>query len=106
MQIQKIQHQIYELRGQKIMLDADLALLYGLETKALKQADRRNKSCFPPDFMFVCTKAEYHSLKSQFVTLEQGRGKHSKYLPFAFTEHGVSILSSILNTPKAIRIKC
>jgi hypothetical protein len=92
MQLQEIQSKIYEIRGQKVMLDFDLAELYETETKVLKQAVRRNINRFPSDFMFELTKEEYHSLRSQNVTLENsGRGKYSKYLPFAFTEQGVAM---------------
>ncbi len=104
MEIQTIQSKIYEIRGQKVMLDFDLAHLYATETKVLKQAVRRNMQRFPPDFHFELTKEEYQVLRSQFVTLEPGRGKYSKYTPFAFTEQGVAMLASILNSPKAIEV--
>jgi len=104
MKLQPIKSKIYEVRGQKIMLDFDLAELYGTETKVLKQAVRRNIKRFPKDFMFELTKEEYNALRSQIVTLENGRGKHSKYNPFAFTEQGVAMLSSVLNSPKAIEV--
>lgn len=84
------------------MLDADLALLYGVETKVLKQAVRRNIDRFPEDFLFEVSTEEWNSLRSQIVTLEKGRGKYSKYPPFAFTEQGVAMLSGILNSPRAI----
>jgi len=90
------------LRGEKVLLDADLALLYGVETKVLKQAVRRNIERFPPDFLFELSIEEWSALRSQFVTLEKGRGKYSKYPPFAFTEQGVAMLSGILNSPRAI----
>lgn len=93
---------IYEFRGVKIMLDYDLALLSDIETRALKQAVRRNIKRFPKDFMFELSHEEHNSLRSQFVILK--RGQHSKYPPFAFTEHGVSILSSVLNSDRAIQI--
>ncbi len=83
------------------MLDHDLAELYQTETKVLKQSVRRNLDRFPTDFMFELRKEEYDSLRSQFVTLKN-RGQHSKYLPFAFTEQGVTMLSSVLRSPKAI----
>ena len=86
------------------MLDFDLAELYNTETKVLKQAVRRNIERFPPDFMFELKKEEYDSLRSQNVTLENGRGKYSKYLPFAFTEQGVAMLSSVLKSPKAVEV--
>lgn len=103
MQLQVIQNKIYELRGQKVMLDFDLAELYETETKRLKEAVRRNIKRFPPDFMFELTKEEYHSLRTQFAALKNiGRGRHSKYLPFAFTEHGVTMLAAVLNSERAI----
>lgn len=98
-----ISNKIYFIRNQKVMLDSDLASLYQIETKVLKQAVKRNLSRFPEDFMFELTKIEYDSLRSQFVTLKKGRGEHQKYLPFAFTEHGILMLSSILKSDKAIQ---
>lgn len=95
---------IYMIRGQKVMLDSDLARLYGVEAKVLNQAVKRNIDRFPEDFMFEITRDEYHSLRSQFVTLETGRGKHSKYLPYAFTEQGVAMLSSVLKSKQAIDV--
>lgn len=102
--IEIISNKIHFIRNQKVMLDYDLAVLYEIETKVLKQAVRRNIIRFPDDFMFELTEEEYKSLRSQIVTLEKGRGKHSKYLPFAFTEQGIAMLSSILNSEKAIKI--
>ncbi len=98
-----IQNKIYIIRGQKVMLDSDLAEMYGVLTKALKQAVRRNIERFPEDFMFELTKEEADNfLRSQFVTLKQG--EHLKYLPFAFTEHGVLMLSSILRSERAVQV--
>lgn len=102
--IELITNKIHFIRNQKVMLDYDLAVLYEIETKVLKQAVRRNIIRFPDDFMFELTEEEYKSLRSQIVTLEKGRGKHSKYLPFAFTEQGIAMLSSVLNSEKAIKI--
>lgn len=102
MELQIIQTKIFNIRGQMVMLDFDLAELYEVPNKALKQAVRRNMERFPADFMFELTREEYRFLRSQFVTLETGKGQFSKYLPFAFTEHGVAMLSGILNSPKAI----
>lgn len=100
-----IANKIYLIRGHKVMLDSDLAELYQVETKVLKQAVRRNLDRFPKDFMFELTNNELNSLRSQIVTLEKaGRGRHSKYLPFVFTEHGVLMLSSILNSKRAIEV--
>jgi hypothetical protein len=98
-----ISDKIYFIRNQKVMLDRDLALLYGIETKVLKQAVKRNISRFPDDFMFELTEIELNSLRSQIVTLKKGRGQHQKYLPSVFTEHGVLMLSSVLNSDKAIQ---
>lgn len=104
MELQLIQSKIYNIRGHKVMLDYDLAEMYGTETRALKQAVRRNIDRFPDDFMFELTSDEYKSLRSQFVILETGRGKHSKYSSFAFTEQGVAMLSSVLTSKLAISI--
>lgn len=93
---------IYVVRGVKVMLDQDLAVLYEVQTKVLKQAVRRNIKRFPDDFMFELTKEEYQSLRSQSVTLK--RGQHSKYLPFAFTEQGITMLSGILTSERAIAV--
>ena len=98
-----ISNKIYFIRNQKVMLDRDLAELYGIETRVLKQAVRRNISRFPEDFMFELTELEYNSSRSQIVTLKNGRGSNLKYLPMAFTEHGVLMLSSVLNSDKAIQ---
>jgi len=95
---------IHTIRGLRVMLDADLAALYGVETKALNQAVRRNIERFPDDFMFELTRGEYQSLRSQIVTLDTGRGRHSKYLPLAFTEQGVAMLSSVLRSKRAIEV--
>ncbi len=104
MELEIIHHKIHEIRGQKVMLDFDLALLYEVDTKVFKQSVRRNINRFPEDFMFELTKEEYNSLRSQIVTLKNGRGQHSKYTPFAFTEQGIAMLSSVLNSEKAIKI--
>ena len=115
--IQSIQNRIYEIRGERVMLDRDLAALYAVESKVLNQAVKRNSKRFPPDFMFQLTRAEFEGLRSQIetldrnnplrsqtVTLKTGRGQHTKYLPFAFTEQGVAMLSGILNSDKAINM--
>ncbi|MCX6272144.1 MAG: ORF6N domain-containing protein [Bacteroidetes bacterium] len=104
MQIQVIQSKIYEVRGQKVMLDLDLAEMYETETKRLKEAVRRNIGRFPADFMFELTRNEYTFLRTQIVSLETGQGKYSKYEPFAFTEQGVAMLASVLKSPKAIQV--
>lgn len=101
---------IRSIRGHKVMLDADLAVLYGVPTKALVQAVKRNGARFPDDFMFRLTEQEVRALRSQFVTLDagaspaSGRGRHSKFLPYAFTEQGVAMLSSVLNSGRAVRV--
>ncbi len=97
-----LMNKIYFIRGQKVMLDSDLSEMYNVGTKVLKQAVRRNIKRFPDDFMFELTLEENEILRSQFVTLK--RGQHSKYLPFAFTEQGVAMLSSVLNSERAIMI--
>jgi hypothetical protein len=99
-----IQTVIFEIRGQKVLLDSTLADLYGVKTKALLQAVRRNNARFPGDFMFQLQPVELASLRSQDETLKKGRGKHRKYLPFAFTEQGVAMLSSVLRSPEAISV--
>jgi hypothetical protein len=99
MELQLIQHKILEIRGQKVMLDFDLAEMYEVETKALKQAVNRNMGRFPPDFMFVLTPDEWNSLRSQFVTSNRGG---TRYMPYAFTEPGVAMISSVLKSQKAI----
>jgi len=97
-----IVEKIYIIRGRKVMLDRDLAEMYGVEVRVLNQAVKRNSIRFPEDFMFQLTKEEDDSLRSQFVILK--RGKHSKYFPFAFTEQGVAMLSSVLNSETAIQV--
>ena len=96
-------NKIYEIRGHKVMLDSDLAELYGVETKVLNQSIRRNIERFPEDFMFQLTESEWQSLRSQIVTSKIGRGGRT-YLPNVFTEHGVLMLSSVLNSQQAIQV--
>jgi phage regulator Rha-like protein len=116
--IRSIQNRIYEIRGERVMLDRDLAVLYETETKALNLAVKRNIKRFPKDFMFQLSKGEFGGLRFQIETLEKsdnplrlqnetlktGRGQHSKYMPYAFTEQGVAMLSGILNSDKAINM--
>lgn len=116
--IQSIQNRIYEIRGERVMLDRDLASLYEIETKFLNLAVKRNLRRFPQDFMFQLPQAEFDQIKNritlvetseaslrlQNATLKTGRGQHSKYLPYAFTEQGVAMLSGILNSDKAINM--
>ena len=94
-----ISNKIYFIRNQKVMLDLDLALLYGIETRVLKQAVKRNISRFPEDFMFQLSENEFQNLKSQFATSSWGG---TRKLPYAITEHGVLMLSSVLKSDKAI----
>lgn len=96
-----IEKKILTIRGVKVMLDSDLASLYGVETRVLNQAVKRNKTRFPERFMFRLTREEWKDLRSQFVTFKQDI---RKYPPFVFTEHGVTMLSSVLNSPRAIQI--
>jgi len=101
---EQVERRIYLLRGHKIMLDTDLAQLYEVSTKRLNEQVRRNMARFPSDFMFQLTSQETDSLRSQFATLKQGRGHHRKYLSYAFTEQGVAMLSSVLNSERAIQV--
>jgi hypothetical protein len=94
-----IQNRIHEIRGYKVMLDFDLADMYHVETKVLNQAVKRNIDRFPSDFMFQLTNKEFTDLRSQFVTSNWGG---TRYLPYAFSEHGVTMLSSVLKSKKAI----
>ncbi len=100
---ERIAHSILLLRGQKVLLDADLAELYGVETKVLVQAVKRNLDRFPDDFMFRLDAEEFAALRSQSVTSNTGRGGR-RYAPYAFTEQGVAMLSSVLSSPQAIAV--
>ncbi len=104
LKLNEIKKKIYTIRGKQVMLDSDLAKLYGVETKRLLEQVRRNKERFPEEFMFQLTKEEYESLRSQFATLKSGRGKHKKYLPYVFTEQGVAMLSAVLRSKTAIDV--
>jgi len=104
MDLQKIESKIYEIRSLKIMLDFDLAELYDVETKALNQAVKRNIKRFPASFMFQLTKDEWKSMRSQFVTASLQSKRNISAIPFAFTEHGVTMLASILRSDKAIQM--
>ena len=121
-QIESIQRIIYGIRGQKVMLDSDLAMLYGVETRSLNQAVKRNIDRFPVDFMFQLTRDEWlhlnssnnrlnqfenekdTSLTSQNVILKKGRGQHKKYMPYVFTQNGIAMLSSVLRSDTAIGV--
>lgn len=94
---------IYLIRGQKVMLDRDLAILYEVKIEALNQSVKRNIERFPEDFMFQITKDEFESLRSQIVISKPGRGG-VRYLPFAFTEQGVAMLSSVLKSARAVQV--
>lgn len=98
--LEDILSKIYHIRNQKILLDSDLAILYGVETKVLVQAVKRNIDRFPEDFMFQLTKQEFQSLRSQFVTSNRGGRRYS---PYAFTEQGIAMLSSVLNSERAVK---
>lgn len=101
--IEEIRTRIHVIRGRQVMLDKDLAELYGVEVKVLNQAVKRNIERFPDDFMFQLNKDEWEFLRSQFVTIKSGRGEHVKYLPFVFTEQGVAMQSGVLRSPIAIQ---
>ncbi len=110
MERQTIQSKIYEIRGRRVMLDFDLAMLYQVDTSALKRAVRRNIERFPDDFMFELSLDEYNDLKIRLrcqtgiLETEDGRGRYPKYPPFAFTEQGVSMLSAVLRSSTAIQV--
>jgi ORF6N domain len=91
-------------RGHRVLLDADLAALYQVDIKSLNQAVKRNRARFPSDFMFQLDAREAESLRSRIVTLKRGRGRHRKYLPYAFTEQGVAMLSSVLRSQRAVSV--
>jgi hypothetical protein len=101
-----IEKRIFTIRNTRVMIDSDLALLYGIETKNLKRQVNRNIERFPEDFMFELTRIEFEFLRCQFGTIEigDGRGKHSKYLPYAFTEQGIAMLSSVLDSKRAVSV--
>jgi phage regulator Rha-like protein len=102
--VYQIAGSIRVLRAQRVLLDADLAELYGVTTKRLNEQIRRNKERFPADFMFRLTPAEYGALRSQNATLNIARGQHRKYLPYVFTEHGAIMAAAVLNSPRAVEI--
>jgi hypothetical protein len=105
---ERVERAILVVRGHKVILDADLAVLYGVETKALNRAVKRNTERFPADFMFRLTEKEAQLLRCQIGTLDKaeklGRGEHRKYLPYAFTEQGIAMLSGVLRSPRAVRV--
>jgi hypothetical protein len=101
--VERIEHAILLLRGQKVMLDADLAALYGVPTRRLNEQVRRNLARFPADFMFQLSPEEVDALRSQFATSKRGRGGR-RYAPLVFTEQGVAMLSSVLNSERAVQV--
>ena len=101
--IERIENSIYLIRDEKVMLDRDLAMMYGTSTRVLKQAVRRNLSRFPKDFMFVLDRDEFQIWRSQFVTSKSDQ-KGLRYAPMAFTEHGILMLSSVLQSEQAIQV--
>lgn len=112
---ERIEYSILFIRGQKVMLSTHLAVLYGVKPKALIQAVKRNMDRFPQDFMFRLTREEFHDLKSRLVTsgpssalrsqsVTLKRGQHAKYAPYAFTEQGVAMLSSVLKSPRSVQV--
>jgi len=103
--VERIERAILLIRGQKVLLDSDLAALYEVPVKRLNEQVKRNRERFPEDFMFQLNKVEAataQALRSQTATLETGRGRHRKYLPFAFTEHGALMAANVLNSPRAM----
>ena len=102
--ISHIENRIYTIRGLQVMLDSDLSEMYQVEPRVLNQAVKRNSDRFPENFCFQLSDAEWQSLRSQFVTLESGKGKHRKYLPYVFTEQGVSMLSAVLRSDIAVKV--
>jgi hypothetical protein len=102
--VESISLSIATLRGQRVILDADLAALYEAPTKRLNEAIKRNAARFPQDFMFRLTAEEIASLRSQIAILKSGRGQHRKYLPYAFTEHGAIMAATVLNSPRAVEV--
>ncbi len=102
--IERVENRILLVRGHKVLLDADLASLYGVSTKRFNEQVRRNAARFPEDFMFRLSAEEWNSLRSRFATLKAGRGRHRKYLPIAFTEHGAIMAATILNSLRATEV--
>lgn len=98
-----VERKIYKIRNQKVMLDSELATLYGVETKVFNQAVKRKSDRFPEDFRFQLTDDEFESLRSQSVTSKKGRGGR-RYMPYVFTEQGVAMLSSVLNSETAVQV--
>jgi hypothetical protein len=101
---ERVESSILWLRGYRVILDAELAAMYEVELRSLIQAVNRNRDRFPSDFAFQLSESELESLRSQTVILKKGRGQHRKYLPYAFTEQGVAMLSSVLRSPRAVKV--
>ena len=101
---EEITRAILVLRGHRVLLDSELATLYGVTTKRFNEQVRRNRKRLPADFMFQLTAEESSSLRSQFATLKLGRGQHRKYLPYVFTEHGAIMAATILDSPRAVEM--
>ena len=101
---ERIAQAIFVIRGQKVIIDADMAELYEVTTKRFNEQVRRNLERFPQDFMLQLSQEEWDALRSQFATLKPGRGQHRKYLPCAFTEHGAIMAATILNSPRATEV--
>ena len=99
-----IERRILLVRGQKVLVDSDLASLYEVSTKRLNEQVKRNIERFPADFMFQLNAEEADALRSQFATLDTGRGRHRKYLPYVFTEHGAIMAASVLNSTRAVEV--
>jgi ORF6N domain len=99
-----VAQRIHTIRGQRVLLDADLAAVYGVTTKRLNEQVRRNTERFPQDFIFQLTNQEVRASRSQIATLNAGRGSNVKYLPFAFTEHGAVMAATVLNSPQAVQM--
>ena len=104
-EVEEIKQKIYTIRGKQVILDSDAARIYHCETKYVNRVVKRNIERFPEDFCFQLTEEEYDSLRCQFVTLKnQGRGQHRKYLPYAFTEHGIAMLSVLIDSEIAVKV--
>ena len=100
----EISRRIRNVRGQRVLLDSDLAVVYGVTTKRLNEQVRRNAERFPPDFVFQFTDQEVARSRSQFATLNSGRGRNTKYRPYAFTEHGAVMAATVLNSQQAVQM--
>ena len=102
--LEQVDRAIIVLRGRRVILDSELAALYGVTVSRLNEQVKRNSGRFPEDFAFVLTREEHDALRSQIAILKPGRGEHRKYLPTAFTEHGAVMAASVLNSPKAVEM--